>query len=70
MRDAKTHENFEKVDKGYVLNAARAAKTSDASQRQRLVYVSVSFPSLLCGTTADTLGFLVTVYFRKVRCGE
>ena len=59
MRDAKTHENFEKVDKDYVINAARAAKTSDASQRQRLVYVSVSFPSPLCGTTADTSGFLV-----------
>ncbi|KAI0246572.1 hypothetical protein BJV78DRAFT_1286280 [Lactifluus subvellereus] len=36
MRHAKTCERFEKVDKDYVLNAARAAKTSDASQRQRL----------------------------------
>ncbi|KAI0247833.1 hypothetical protein BJV78DRAFT_1285261 [Lactifluus subvellereus] len=35
-----TRKRFEKVDKDYVLNAARAAKTSDASQRQRLVYVS------------------------------
>jgi len=75
MRDAKTNENFEKVDKDYVLNAARAAKTSDASQRQRLVYVSsgvankdaYSFYSRCKAATEQglaDLGYADTVVFR------
>lgn len=41
MRDAKTRENFEKVDKEYVLSAARATKLDDDGHPgQRLVYVS------------------------------
>ncbi|KAI9439482.1 hypothetical protein BJY52DRAFT_1322012 [Lactarius psammicola] len=42
MRDAKTYENFERVDKEYVLSAARAAKFEDSDKHtgQRLVYVS------------------------------
>lgn len=64
MRDAKTNENFEKVDKGYVLDAARAAKVGDASQHQRLVYVSVSlFPlTIIVCSTADTIAVSGTVH--------
>ncbi|KAF8887338.1 hypothetical protein BD779DRAFT_1527568 [Infundibulicybe gibba] len=35
-------EAFEKIDREYVINAARAAKSSDPDHPQRLVYVSVS----------------------------
>jgi hypothetical protein len=78
MRDAKTHENFERVDKGYVLDAAHAAKVSDASQHQRLVYVSVSSVScslptimvsfaLVNSSTADTIAVAGTGSPLKVR---
>jgi len=32
--------NFEKIDREYVINAAKAAKSSDASHSQRLLYLS------------------------------
>ncbi len=57
MRDAKTHDDFERVDKEYVLSAARAAKLDDSDKHpgQRLVYVSVRLaihphfsPRLVC----------------------
>ena len=43
---AGTPENFEKIDREYVLNAARAAKT-EGDHPQRLVYVSVSLHVLV-----------------------
>ena len=43
---AGTPENFEKIDREYVLNAAKAAKLDD-SHPQRLVYVSVSLHGLV-----------------------
>ncbi|CEL57409.1 Oxidoreductase HTATIP2 OS=Gorilla gorilla gorilla GN=HTATIP2 PE=3 SV=1 [Rhizoctonia solani AG-1 IB] len=33
-------EAFEKIDREYVINAAKAAKSTDASHQQRLVYLS------------------------------
>ncbi|KAF8639098.1 hypothetical protein AX17_001741 [Amanita inopinata Kibby_2008] len=39
-KDAGSAEAFEKIDREYVLNAARAAKTDDPSHAQRVVYVS------------------------------
>jgi len=38
--DAGSTEAFEKIDREYVLNAARAARVDDASHSQRVVYVS------------------------------
>jgi len=32
--------NFEKIDREYVINAAKAAKSQDASRQQRLLYLS------------------------------
>ncbi|KZT71139.1 hypothetical protein DAEQUDRAFT_139163 [Daedalea quercina L-15889] len=40
---AESKEEFERVDREYVINAARAAKSDDASHRQRIVYVSAMF---------------------------
>ncbi|PFH48650.1 hypothetical protein AMATHDRAFT_64949 [Amanita thiersii Skay4041] len=38
--DAGSAEAFEKIDREYVLNAARAAKSDDPNHSQRIVYVS------------------------------
>ncbi|QRV76346.1 oxidoreductase HTATIP2 [Ceratobasidium sp. AG-Ba] len=35
-------ENFEKIDREYVINAAKAAKSTDPTHQQRLVYLSSS----------------------------
>ncbi|KAB5594259.1 Oxidoreductase HTATIP2 [Ceratobasidium theobromae] len=39
-KDAGSAENFEKIDRGFVINAAKAAKSTDSSHQQRLVYLS------------------------------
>ncbi|KAH9951138.1 hypothetical protein B0H21DRAFT_354455 [Amylocystis lapponica] len=44
-RTAGSAQLFEKIDREYVLNAARAAKTDDTDHQQRIVYLS--------GTVAD-----------------
>ncbi|KAH7345314.1 hypothetical protein B0J17DRAFT_36086 [Rhizoctonia solani] len=39
-KQAGSAEAFEKIDRDYVINAAKAAKSTDASHQQRLVYLS------------------------------
>ncbi|KAG8697101.1 Protein fmp52, mitochondrial [Ceratobasidium sp. 395] len=36
-------ENFEKIDREYVINAAKAAKSTDPAHQQRLVYLSHTY---------------------------
>ena len=39
-KDAGSAEKFEKIDREYVVNAAKAAKSTDSAHQQRLVYLS------------------------------
>ncbi|KEP51636.1 NAD(P)H-binding family protein [Rhizoctonia solani 123E] len=39
-KQAGSAEAFEKIDRDYVINAAKAAKSADSSHQQRLVYLS------------------------------
>ncbi|KAI0295632.1 hypothetical protein B0F90DRAFT_1749956 [Multifurca ochricompacta] len=75
MHDAKTRENFKRVDMDYTLNVARYAKTEDASHHQRLIYVSSNAAkkdsySFYSRSKADTeqgladLGYEDTIIFR------
>ncbi|EPS94253.1 hypothetical protein FOMPIDRAFT_15347, partial [Fomitopsis schrenkii] len=40
---AESPEHFERVDREYVVNAARAAKSEDPSHKQRIVYISAMY---------------------------
>ncbi|KAI0923601.1 hypothetical protein AcV5_009094 [Taiwanofungus camphoratus] len=72
---------FEKIDREYVINAARAAKSDDPSHTQRLVYVSsvganASSPFLYTKSKGLTeqglaaLGYSDTIIFRPAALGE
>jgi len=66
---------FEKIDREYVINAARAAKTDDPSHSQRLVYLSVGAANVssrflymrskgLTEVGLASLGYSDTIVFR------